>query len=322
MSTDSKVYLADSDLEASARPVPAKQQISDRLYSVLLIAPALILILIFALIPLGYAIDVSFRFADLTSPRGVAEFVGLDNYRFVLHDNFFWSAAQRTLFFAVIAVTIEMLLGIAIAFLLHNMRWFKGITRSLIILPLAASPVAVGLIWRNMYHPDFGVYNYLVSLVGISEQNWLGNTDLAMYSVILFDVWQWTPFVILITLAGLQALPKEPFEAAQLDGASTWRVLRTLTFPMLTPVLTLVFVLRAIDAVRLYDAVFSLTSGGPGTTTEVLTYYLYRTGLRFFRLDRASAMALLFLYVTVAFTGLVLRRFMRDIAARTRQTNA
>ena len=304
------------------RPAPTKQRISDTTYSVMLIAPALILILIFALIPLGYAINVSFRFADLTSPRGVDEYVGLENYEFVLDDGFFWSAAQRTLFFAVIAVVTEMLLGIAIAFLLHNMRWFKGITRSLIILPLAASPVAVGLIWRNMYHPDFGVYNYLVSLVGIAEQSWLGNTDLAMFSVIVFDVWQWTPFVILITLAGLQALPKEPFEAAQLDGASTWRVLRTLTFPMLTPVLTLVFVLRAIDAIRLYDAVFSLTAGGPGTATEVLTYYLYRTGLVFFRLDRASAMALLFLYVTVVFTGLVLRRFMREIAARTRQTNA
>lgn len=319
MSTNSAVYQADSDLKQTARAAPKKQLFSDTVYSVLLIAPALVLILFFALIPLGYAINVSFRFADLTSPRGVDNYVGLENYHFVLNDDFFWEAAQRTLFFAVIAVAVEMIAGVAIAFLLHEMRWFKGITRSLIILPLAASPVAVGLIWRNMYHPDFGVYNYLVSLLGISEQNWLGDPDLAMYSVIIFDVWQWTPFVILITLAGLQALPKEPFEAAQLDGASTWRVLRTLTFPMLTPVLTLVFVLRTIDAIRLYDAVFSLTSGGPGTTTEVLTYYLYRTGLRFFRMDRASAMALLFLYVTVVFTGLVMRRFMRNIAARTRQ---
>jgi multiple sugar transport system permease protein len=320
MSSESTtIYEAESDLKLSRRPPPKKQVVSDTVYSVLLIAPALILILIFALIPLGYAIDVSFRFADLTSPEGVSDYVGLDNYRFVLDDEFFWASAQRTLFFAVIAVSVEMVGGVAIAFLLHDMRWFKGITRSLIILPLAASPVAVGLIWRNMYHPDFGVYNYLLSLVGIAEQNWRGDPDLAMYSVIIFDIWQWTPFVILITLAGLQALPKEPFEAAQLDGASRFRVLRTLTFPMLAPVLTLVFVLRAIDAIRLYDAVFSLTSGGPGTRTEVLTYYLYRTGLRFFRLDQASAMALLFLYATVVFTGLVLRRFMRDIAARTRQ---
>ncbi|MCB9453050.1 MAG: sugar ABC transporter permease [Anaerolineaceae bacterium] len=292
---------------------------SDRWYSILLITPAMIFILIFALFPLGYAIDVSFRYADLTSPQGIADFVGLDNYRFALHDNIFWSSVQRTLTFAIAAVGVEMVLGIGIAFLLYQMKWFKGIARSLFILPLAASPVAVGLIWRYMYHPEFGVYNGILSSLGLPEQNWLGSTQLAMPSVIIFDIWQWTPFVALIVLAGLQSLPKEPFEAARLDNASTWRVLRTLTFPMLTPVLTLVFVLRAIDAVRLYDAVFSLTQGGPGQATEVVTYYLYRLGLRFFRLDQASAMSLLFLYAVVVFTGILMRRFMRDISARARR---
>jgi multiple sugar transport system permease protein len=281
----------------------------------------MILIVTFALYPLGYVIRVSFRYADLTSPIGIGGYVGLENYHFAINDDFFWSSVQRTLYFAIMAVTLEMILGIAIAFLLSEMRWFKGITRSLIILPLATSPLAIGLIWRYMYHPEFGVFNYLLSQVGIAEQNWLGDIDMAMYSVIAFDVWQWTPFVILITLAGLQALPKEPFEAAALDGASTFRVLRTLTFPMLAPVLTLVFVLRTIDAIRLYDAVVSLTGGGPGTTTEVVSFYLYRLGLRFFRVDRGSAMALLFLYATVVFTGLVMRPFMQSMAARTRAKN-
>ncbi len=292
------------------------ERISDLLYSWLLIVPAMILILIFAIIPLAYAINVSFRFADLTSPRGVAEFVGLANYHFALEDDFFWSSVQRTLVFAVFAVAIEMILGIGLAFLLNSQRWFKGITRSLFILPLAVSPYAVGLIWRYMYHPDFGVYNQLMTFVGLPEQNWLSDPGLAMASIIAYDVWQWTPFVTLITLAGLQALPKEPFEAARLDNASPWRVLRTLTFPMLAPVLTLVLVLRAMDAVRLYDAVVSLTAGGPGTSTEVLTYYLYRLGLKYFRLDQASAMALLFLFATVVFTGLGLRRFMKRLSER------
>lgn len=303
-----------------SNPAPTRRRsLSDRWYSILLITPAMIFILIFALFPLGYAIDVSFRYADLTSPQGIADFVGLDNYRFALHDNIFWSSVQRTLTFAIAAVGVEMVLGIGIAFLLYQMKWFKGIARSLFILPLAASPVAVGLIWRYMYHPEFGVYNGILSSLGLPEQNWLGSTQLAMPSVIIFDIWQWTPFVALIVLAGLQSLPKEPFEAARLDNASTWRVLRTLTFPMLTPVLTLVFVLRAIDAVRLYDAVFSLTQGGPGQATEVVTYYLYRLGLRFFRLDQASAMSLLFLYAVVVFTGILMRRFMRDISARARR---
>jgi multiple sugar transport system permease protein len=296
--------------------LPRRRRISELQYAWLLVLPALVLLLIFAIIPLAYAINVSFRFADLTSPRGVAEFVGLDNFRFALHDQFFWDSIQRTLIFAVFAVGIEMVLGIGLAFLLHSQRWFKGISRGLVILPLAISPYAVGLIWRYMYHPDFGVFNQLVSAVGLPEQNWLSTPGLAMASIIAFDVWQWTPFVALIALAGLQALPKEPFEAARLDNASTWRVLRTLTFPMLAPVLTLVLVLRAMDAVRLYDPVISLTAGGPGTSTEVLTYYLYRLGLKFFRVDRASAMALLFLFATVVFTGLALRRFMRQIAER------
>ncbi|MBK9124531.1 MAG: sugar ABC transporter permease [Chloroflexi bacterium] len=292
---------------------------SDTWYSILLIAPAMVFIFVFALFPLAYAINVSFRFADLTSPRGISDFVGLANYRFALFDNIFWSSVQRTLTFGVIAVAIEMTLGIAIAFLLNEIKWFKGLARSLFILPLAASPVAVGLIWRYMYHPEFGVYNGILAALGLPEQNWLGSTQLAMPSVIIFDVWQWTPFVALIVLAGLQSLPKEPFEAARLDNASTWRILRTLTFPMLAPVLTLVFVLRAIDAVRLYDAVFSLTQGGPGQATEVVTFYLYRLGLRFFRLDQSSAMSLLFLFAIVVFTALLMRRFMRGISERARR---
>jgi multiple sugar transport system permease protein len=292
---------------------------SDTWYSILLITPAMLIILFFALFPLGYAINLSLRHVDLTSAVGIGPFVGLDNYRFALNDKFFWQAARRTLTFAIFAVSIEMVLGIAIAFLLNGLLWGKGVVRSLLILPLAAAPAAVGLVWRYMYHPDFGVYNAIMSALGLPEHNWLGAVNLAMPSVILFDVWQWTPFVALIVLAGLQSLPKEPFEAAELDGASTWQVFRRLIFPMLAPVLTLIFVLRTIDAIRLYDAIVSLTHGGPGTATETLTYYLYRLGMKFFRLDQASAISLLFLYVTIIFTGVVLRSMMRTQAERARR---
>ena len=296
-----------------------KRAMSDTWYSILLIAPAMIIILFFALFPLFYAINLSFRHVDLTSAVGIGPYVGLDSYRFALNDKFARQAARRTITFAFFAVSIEMVLGVAIAFLMNGLRWFRGVVRSLLILPLAAAPAAVGLVWCYMYHPDFGVYNAIMSILGLPERNWLGAVNLAMPSVIVFDVWQWTPFVALIVLAGLQSLPKEPFEAAELDGASTWQVLRRLTFPMLAPVLTLVFVLRAIDAIRLYDAIVSLTHGGPGTVTETLTYYLYRLGMKFFRLDYASAISLLFLYVTVIFTGVVLRSMMRAQAERARR---
>jgi multiple sugar transport system permease protein len=294
-----------------------KKILSDTWYSLLLITPAMLIIGFFALFPLFYAINIAFRYADLTSPIGIGGFVGLDNFRFALNDRFFWSSTRVTVIFTVAAVSIEMVLGIAIAFLLHGAKWFKGIVRSVLLLPLASAPAAVGLIWRYMYHPEFGVYGYYLNHNPISERflsseiNLLGNLSFALPSVILYDIWQWTPFVAIIVLAALQSLPKEPFEAAELDGATTLQVLRRLTFPMLAPVLTLVFLLRTIDALRLYDAVYSLTRGGPGTATETLTFYLYRMGLVKFRMDQASAIALLFLYVSIIITIIALRWLSR-----------
>ncbi|RVJ72981.1 sugar ABC transporter permease [Sinorhizobium medicae] len=303
--------------------VPASQErgaasptaMSDRWFSILLIVPAMLVILVFALLPLAYALDVSFRFADLTRGR-IGDFVGLDNYPAVLHDRAFWSSVGVTLKFTLTAVTLEMVLGIAIAFLIHGATAGKGIIRSLMILPLATSAAVTGLFWRYLYDTQFGLINHFLGLVGLPEPNWLGDYTIALWSVILFDVWQWTPFVALIALAGLQALPKEPFEAAELDGASTFRVLRTLTFPMLKPVLFLVLVLRTIDSVRLYDAVAVLTRGGPGTVTETMTFYLYRTGLKLFRMDYASTMAIFFLYAMLVASLFALRPLLTQFSSR------
>jgi multiple sugar transport system permease protein len=309
---------SDETLEETLPAPTAKKQprtMSDTWFSILLITPAMLIILFFALVPLAYAIDVSFRFADLT--RGdLGEFVGLDNYRTVLADSYFWQSVRVTLFFTVFAVAIEMILGIFIAFLVNGATVGKGLIRSLLILPLATAPAVTGLFWRYLYDTQFGLYNYFLGLVGLPEPNWLGDIDIALWAVIIFDVWQWTPFVALIVLAGLQSLPKEPFEAAELDGASYFKVLRRLTFPMLMPVLFLVGILRTIDSLRLYDAVAVLTRGGPGSTTETMTYYLYRNGLQFFRMDYASTMALLFLYAVVVASLFALRPLLNLFAAR------
>jgi multiple sugar transport system permease protein len=295
----------------SAKVAKHRFRVSDRMYPYVLIAPAMIVVGFFALFPLGYAVYLSLRFADLTSPVGIGEFVGLENYHFVLDDGFFWSSVRRTVVFSVSAVTIQLVLGMGIALLLNGMRLFKGIARSLIILPIAVSPLAIGLIWRYMYHADFGIFNAIVSSVGLPEQNWLGEPGLAMASIIAFDVWQWTPFVALIFLAALQSVPTELYEASTIDGASFWQSFAFISIPMLWGVIIFVSLLRFIDAIRLYDSVFALTGGGPGTATEVLTFYIYRTGLRFFKLDTASAMSILFLYATIVFSGLVLRKYMR-----------
>jgi multiple sugar transport system permease protein len=292
-----------------------KRAMSDTWFSVLLIAPAMIIIAFFALAPLFYAIDISFHFADLTR-GGVKEFVGLENYRIVLFDSFFWKSVSTTLAFTVIAVVSEMVLGIFIAFLINGATVGKGLIRSLLILPLATAPAVTGLFWRYLYDTQFGLYNYFLKLAGLPQPNWLGDIKIALWAVAIFDIWLWTPFVALIVLAGLQALPKEPFEAAELDGASYFRVLRKLTFPMLKPVLFLVVILRTIDALRLYDAVAVLTRGGPGSATETMTYYLYRTGLQFFRMDYASTMALLFLYAVVVASLFALRPLLNTFTAR------
>lgn len=297
------------------RRAAVRRGMSDRVFSVLLITPAMAVILVFALLPLAYALDVSFHFADLTRGR-IGAFVGLDNYRTVLADADFWASVGVTLKFTVAAVTLEMVLGIAIAFLIHGATLGKGLIRSLMVLPLATSAAVTGLFWRYLYDTQFGLMNYFLGLVGLPQPNWLGDYTIALWSVVLFDVWQWTPFVALIALAGLQALPKEPFEAAELDGASTFRVLRTLTFPMLKPVLFLVLVLRTIDSVRLYDAVAVLTRGGPGTVTESMTFYLYRTGLKLFRMDYASTMAVFFLYAMLVASLFALGPLLKQFSTR------
>lgn len=288
---------------------------SDAWFSVLLILPAMIIIGFFALVPLLYAINVSFHFADLTR-GGIQQFVGLENYRIVLFDDFFWESVGTTVLFTFFAVTVELVFGIIVAFLINGATVGKGLIRSLLILPLATAPAVTGLFWRYLYDTQFGLFNYFLGLAGLPQPNWLGDIHIALWAVIIFDVWLWMPFVALIILAGLQALPREPFEAAELDGASYFRVLRKLTFPMLKPVLFLVIILRTIDALRLYDAVAVLTRGGPGSTTETMTYYLYRTGLQFFRMDYASTMALLFLYAVVVASLFALKPLLNMFAAR------
>lgn len=309
----SEVSLSDNLQDEAVKPY--RKAMSDTWFSVLLIAPAMIIILFFALVPLGYAINVSLRYADLTR-GGIKEFVGLNNYRTVLFDNFFWKSVSVTLTFTFFAVSIEMILGIFVAFLINGATVGKGLIRSLLILPLATAPAVTGLFWRYLYDTQFGLYNYFLGLLGLPQPNWLGDIKIALWAVIIFDVWQWMPFVALITLAGLQSLPKEPFEAAELDGASYLKVLRRLTFPMLAPVLFLVGILRTIDSLRLYDAVAVLTRGGPGSTTETMTYYLFRNGLQFFRMDYASTMALLFLYAVVLASIFALRPLLTRFAAR------
>jgi len=299
---------------------PRRFHLSDGKYSLILVTPAVLVLLFFGIFPLLYAVNLSLRDVNLTGGAAseVWKFVGLRNFRYALGNAVFGQSMLRTGLFALCSVSLQMILGIWLAFMLNGLKWFKGVIRALYILPMACAPAAVGMIWRYLYDVQFGVYNAGLQAVGLPAVNWLGNASVAFWAIVIFDVWQWTPFVLLITLAALQGLPKEPFEAAALDGASRFRVLRKLTFPMIAPVLGLVFLFRFIDSARLYDPIATTTRGGPGQSTETITYLLYRIGLKQFRMDYASAMSLIVMFVIICITAFLLKRMLGDMGKRSR----
>lgn len=301
----------------AAKPI---KPLSDGKYSMALVMPALIVLLFFGIFPLIYAINLSVRDVNMTGGAATNEWalVGLRNFRYAVNNKVFGQSLERTALFAVVSVSMQMLLGIWLAFMLNKLKWFKGIIRALYILPMASAPAAVGMIWRYLYDSEFGIFNAALKGLGLHAVNWLGDSKVAFWSIVVFDVWQWTPFVMLITLAALQSLPKEPFEAAALDGGSSFRILRKLTFPMLSPILSLVFLLRFIDAARLYDPIATTTRGGPGQTTETVTYLLYRIGLKQFRMDYASAMSLIIMFIIICATSFILKRMLKKQGERSR----
>ena len=305
VNTDTAEVVEHKDMEK--RP---KYRLTGRQFAMLILLPSLFIVLSFTVFPLLYSLSVSFSYYSLID-LGRTAFIGLDNYRRAFNDPFFWSGITKTATMTIGAISLQLVFGTAIAFLLNRKFRFQGFTRMILLLPLASAPLAVGLIWRMMYHPDFGIIPWFVSQLGFQAPNFLGSSSTAMLSIIIFDVWQWTPFVAFIVLAGLQSLPKEPFEAAAIDGASPLKVFRTLTLPMLSQFLLVAFLLRVIDLVRAYDQIFALTMGGPGTATETLAWYLYRVGFKYLDMGFASSISIVFLYVVVVLSVVAIKTIMR-----------
>jgi multiple sugar transport system permease protein len=281
-------------------------RISSRALPWVLVAPCLTLIAILSLFPLFYAISESAQYHMLTDPMNRA-FIGFDNYRKALSDPYIASATVKTIVFTLFTLLIEIPFGTAVAFLLFKKFKGQGIVRTLLIVPMACAPLAIGLIWRSMYHPEFGVYTFLLKMFGVEGINFLGSRSTAMASLVAFDVWQWTPFVTFIVLAGLQSLRREPYEAAAIDGASRWQVFSRLTFPMLIPLLFVAFLLRLLDLIRYYDGIYALTMGGPGTATETLSWYLYRIGFKYMDMGFASSISIIFMFVAMVASVLALK---------------
>ena len=245
--------------------------------------------------PLVYSIGLSFYNYYLPVPR--TSFVGLDNFRFILADETFWEALGVTARFTVAAVGLEVVLGVAVALLLDSRIPCRRFVNTVVLLPMAITPAVAGLLMRWMFESNWGLVNYFLSLVGVRGPGWTGDPTWALWSIVLADVWQNTPFVILVIYAGLQSVPVEPLEAAMVDGASRVQTLAHVVFPFLRPLVLFVLIIRSMDAFRIFDQVFVMTGGGPGTTTQTITFYNYVMAFRMLRMGRASALGVITLLI-------------------------
>lgn len=245
--------------------------------------PSVALLVVLLLGPFLYMVGVSFTDLNYALPGRDGSFLGFDNYRRLMReDPVFWESFRTTIVFVFGVVTTEFLLGFAVALLLFHQLRRRRLVLTLLLIPMMLAPVAVGLMWKLMLQGEFGMLtHYLRAIRLIGPQTaLLGDHHLVLWTVMATDVWEWTPFVTLVILAGLLSLPREPFEAAIMDGARPWRVFRDITVPLLRPIIALVLLLRGIDAFKEFDKVFILTGGGPGNTTELLSIYTWRINFR------------------------------------------
>lgn len=259
-------------------------------------------------LPLLYALYLSLTDFRLTQ-QGVASFVGAENYRASLTNSGLWGAMRTTAVYVLIAVTLETVLGLLIALSLQKQKWARDLTRAMLLAPMFITPIAVGLTFRFLLNDQLGAIPYLLKGIGINY-DFLGSGK-ALFTLAMIDVWQWTPFMVLLLLAGLESIPKSPQEAARVDGASAFYIFRRITLPLLVPVLSVAILLRSLDALKVFEYVYATTRGGPGTQTETIQYFTYQTGIQFFRLGEASSMAFILLAVVLPLIIFLFRRLER-----------
>jgi multiple sugar transport system permease protein len=273
--------------------------------------PGLSMIAIVMGFPLVYAVLLSLSSFTLLHPK-LDPFVGFENFRTVFSDPYFWHSVWITVKYSSITVAGEFVLGLLVALVLNRVVRLKAVYFAVLTVPMAMSPVSVGLIWHMLLQPNLGIVNRLLDMSGIGGVDWLGTPELAFWTVVFVDVWQQVSFVILILAAGLASLPKDPYEAAQVDGAGEFSQFWHLTLPMLRPVAAIAIVIQLINETRTYDLVYVLTRGGPGIATDLLSYFAYRQAFLGLTVNQGSAVSffllLMVLVLTVVFFRLVTRR--------------
>ncbi|HCU30053.1 MAG: sugar ABC transporter permease [Sphaerochaeta sp.] len=271
--------------------------------------PAVLFVVVLMVFPVAYTFFLSFTDWTLTSGRPLSV-VGLNSYLQVLKEPRFLEALGRTFYFTFGSVIVEMLLGTALALILNRSFKGKGVVKTLLLLPLVATPVAIGIVWNLFYDPTIGILNYVLSVLKLPQSGWVSDAKTVMPSLIIVDIWQWTPMITIIVLAGLAGLSSEPYESAMVDGANSRQVLFRITLPMLMPTILTAVILRAIDALKTYDIIYSMTGGGPGYASENLNVLAFKYSFEYFRMGQ-SAVMLVFLFIIVLLFSLLVMRLRR-----------
>ncbi|HEU5430169.1 MAG TPA: sugar ABC transporter permease [Thermomicrobiales bacterium] len=281
----------------------------------LLVAPTILLLVVFAVVPT--IMLVRFAFSQVLLQRGGIQTrgVGFDNFARALQDPLVHDSIGITLRWVAVVTTLEVLLGLGLALLLAGNVRGRGLFASLLIIPIIMPPVAVSVAFYFAYDYTFGVFNYLLGQIGVDPVRWLSDPAIAIYSMMAVDVWQATPFVFLLLYAAILSLPRDPYEAAAIDGAGRWHVFRTVTLPLLGPVLLVVVLLRLIDAARAFDKIYVMTRGGPGTSAFTATLTIYNEAFAKFDFGYASALSFMFQIVMIVFGSIYVKRALADYSA-------
>lgn len=293
---------------------------ANRLTPYLFLAPAVVILSVALLYPIGYMIYASLLDWNPSQRIGEAEFVGLRNYIGLLSDDAFRESFWVTIKFSAVVVTLEMAIGVGLAMLLDRNIRGMSVLRTIFILPMMIAPIVVGMMWRYMYHPTVGIFNRTLKSLGLEPVPWLSDGSWAFASVVIADVWQWTPFIFILSLAALQSLPQSTLEAARIDGANNWQQIIHIKLPLMMPVLIVTLLLRLIDAFKVLEVILVLTNGGPGLSTEILALRISRTAAEFRELGEAAAMSnyLLILLLILTFAMFFYNKWAEARAARLR----
>lgn len=278
----------------------------DRKLNFVFTVPTILFVLGMVLFPIIYTFVLSFHSWRM-SANIPWEFVGLENYTKLFSDSRFPDAVLRTFIFALLALVIEVILGVTIAIYLNHTFFGKNFVKTAFLLPMVATPVAIGMVWKLIYEPNIGILNTIIRNMNGPKIDWLGDSGIALYSLIAVDVWQWTPFVMLIVSAGLTSIPTDPFESAMIDGASRWQTVTKITLPLLRPTIFTAVLLRLIDVLKTFDIIYSMTQGGPGFATETMNILSFRQAFEFLQFGNAAATLIIFFVIVMGIAVLTIK---------------